>query len=97
MQCAEYDYIAQAFEDNIRKNRSNISNWLKYAQWEESLKEVQRARSVYERALDVEHRNVTIWLKYAEMEMRLIRKLLLFYFNNKPLIIYCFIAATNVT
>lgn len=29
-----------------------------------------RARSIYERALDNDHRNVSIWLKYAEMEMR---------------------------
>lgn len=58
------------FEDNIRKNRAVISNWIKYAHWEESQKEIQRARSIYERALDVDHRNVTIWLKYTEMEMR---------------------------
>ncbi|XP_077367599.1 crooked neck-like protein 1 [Festucalex cinctus] len=60
----------KAFEDNIRKNRTIISNWIKYAQWEESLTEIQRARSIYERALDVDHRNVTLWLKYAEMEMK---------------------------
>ncbi|KAG5879664.1 hypothetical protein JTB14_021467 [Gonioctena quinquepunctata] len=58
------------FEDNIRKNRTFITNWLKYAQWEESQKEIQRARSVWERALDVDHRNITVWLKYTEMEMR---------------------------
>lgn len=29
-----------------------------------------RARSVFERGLDVDHRNITVWLKYAEMEMR---------------------------
>jgi len=58
------------FEDNIRKNKSTVSNWLKYAGWEESQKEIQRARSIYERALDMNHRNVTIWLKYAEMEMK---------------------------
>ncbi|KAF7269393.1 hypothetical protein GWI33_017576 [Rhynchophorus ferrugineus] len=58
------------FEDNIRKNRTVISNWIKYAQWEESQKEIQRSRSVWERALDVDHRNITIWLKYTEMEMR---------------------------
>uniref|UniRef100_A0A673HY91 Pre-mRNA-splicing factor Syf1/CRNKL1-like C-terminal HAT-repeats domain-containing protein n=1 Tax=Sinocyclocheilus rhinocerous TaxID=307959 RepID=A0A673HY91_9TELE len=58
----------KGFEDNIRKNRTVISNWIKYAQWEESLKEVQRARSIYERALDVDHRNITLWLKYAEMK-----------------------------
>ncbi|XP_026478557.1 protein crooked neck-like [Ctenocephalides felis] len=60
----------KTFEDNIRKNRIVISNWIKYAQWEESQKEIQRARSIYERALDVDHRNITIWLKYTEMEMR---------------------------
>uniref|UniRef100_UPI00358F3A2E crooked neck-like protein 1 n=1 Tax=Myxine glutinosa TaxID=7769 RepID=UPI00358F3A2E len=60
----------KTFEDNIRKNRTVISNWIKYAQWEDSLKEIQRARSIYERALDVDHRNVTLWLKYAEMEMK---------------------------
>jgi hypothetical protein len=27
-------------------------------------------RSVYERALDCEHRNIPLWLKYTEMEMR---------------------------
>lgn len=60
----------KGFEDHIRKNRTVISNWIKYAQWEESLKEVQRARSIYERALDVDHRNIALWLKYAEMEMK---------------------------
>ncbi|XP_063025293.1 crooked neck-like protein 1 [Melospiza melodia melodia] len=60
----------KAFEDNIRKNRTVIRNWLKYAQWEESLKEIQRACSIYERALDVDYRSVTLWLKYAEMEMK---------------------------
>ena len=28
------------------------------------------ARSVFERALDVDHRNITVWLKYSEMEMK---------------------------
>lgn len=58
------------FEDNIRKNRTVMPNWIKYAEFEESQKEIQRARSVYERALDVDHRNITVWLKYAEMEMK---------------------------
>ncbi|KAG9509231.1 Crooked neck-like protein 1, partial [Fragariocoptes setiger] len=59
------------FEDNIRKNRMTVSNWLKYAAWEESQQEIRRARSVFERALDVfGSRNITIWLKYIEMEMK---------------------------
>ncbi|CAG9533855.1 unnamed protein product [Cercopithifilaria johnstoni] len=58
------------FEDNIRKNRSQIANWVKYAKWEENIGEMQRARSVFERALDTDHRSITLWLQYAEMEMR---------------------------
>ncbi|KAL1399013.1 hypothetical protein pipiens_002275 [Culex pipiens pipiens] len=60
----------KTFEDNLRKNRMVVSNWIKYAQWEESQKEIQRARSIWERAIDNDHRNITIWLKYAEMEMK---------------------------
>ncbi|XP_023331526.1 crooked neck-like protein 1 [Eurytemora carolleeae] len=58
------------FEDAIRKNRSVMSNWIKYATWEESQGSLDRTRSVYERALDVDHRNIGLWLKYTEMEMR---------------------------
>ncbi|CAF0939521.1 unnamed protein product [Rotaria sordida] len=57
-------------EDAIRKNRLKMVNWVKYAHWEESQQEIQRARSIWERALDVDYRNIAIWLKYAEMEMR---------------------------
>ena len=58
-------------EDKIRRNRTAIGNYLKYAKFEEGLEEWPRARSIYERALDVEPRNQVLWLKYAEMEMRL--------------------------
>lgn len=68
---ADYQHRKRkTFEDGLRKNRMIVSNWIKYAQWEESQKEVQRARSIWERAIDNDHRNITIWLKYAEMEMK---------------------------
>src|SRR6218665_2409491 len=60
----------KAFEDNIRKNRLALSNWVKYARFEETQNEIHRARSVFERALDVDPRNVRVWLKYSQMEMR---------------------------
>ena len=60
----------KSFEDNIRKNRVVMTNWLKYAKWEEKQNQIDRARSIYERALDIDHRNITLWLKYAEMEMK---------------------------
>ena len=58
------------FEDVLRRNRTAIGVWVKYAKWEESQQDFPRARSVYERALDVEYQNHSLWLKYAEMEMR---------------------------
>ncbi|EER93674.1 hypothetical protein BDA96_01G144500 [Sorghum bicolor] len=58
------------FEDVIRRVRWSVSAWVKYARWEEQQRDFARARSVYERALDVAHRDHTLWLKYAEFEMR---------------------------
>ncbi|CAN1751072.1 Crooked neck-like protein 1 [Linum perenne] len=58
------------FEDLIRRVRWNISVWVKYAQWEESQKDFSRARSVWERALEVDYRQHTLWLKYADFEMK---------------------------
>ena len=59
------------FEDEARRvGRWNASAWIKYAQWEEQQKDFRRARSVWERALDTDHRNISVWLKYVEMEMR---------------------------
>ncbi|KAL7437176.1 hypothetical protein ACHAXM_005476 [Skeletonema potamos] len=58
------------FEDNIRYRREHIGNWVKYARFEEENREFERARSVFERALEVEVRNPELWLRYAELEMR---------------------------
>ena len=57
-------------EDTIRRVRWNAGAWAKYAAWEERQGDLRRARSVYERALDVDARNATMWRRYAEMEMR---------------------------
>jgi len=43
---------------------------VRYAQWEENLKEFARARSVFERGLEIDYTNKSLWLKYAEMEMK---------------------------
>ena len=57
------------FEDIIRRSRHQIGTWIKYAKWEEAQQEFRRARSIYERALQVEYQNVNLWLKYIEMEI----------------------------
>ena len=58
------------YEDNIRYRREDIGNWVKYARFEEENKELERARSVFERALEVDHRSAELWLRYAEFELR---------------------------
>jgi crooked neck len=58
------------FEDYVRRNRINMSNWMRYAQWELEQKEFKRARSVFERALDVDATSVVLWIRYVEAEMK---------------------------
>ncbi|RMD40823.1 hypothetical protein DV735_g4294, partial [Chaetothyriales sp. CBS 134920] len=58
------------FEDYVRRNRLNMNNWMRYAQWELDQKEYRRARSVFERALDVDSTSVVLWIRYIEAEMK---------------------------
>ncbi|RDA85975.1 hypothetical protein CP532_4850 [Ophiocordyceps camponoti-leonardi (nom. inval.)] len=58
------------FEDYVRRNRVSLHNWTQYAQWELEQKEFARARSVFERALDVHPHNVQLWIRYIEAEMK---------------------------
>ncbi|KAL7150476.1 hypothetical protein ABFS83_05G114400 [Erythranthe nasuta] len=58
------------YEDLIRRVHWNKGVWIKYANWEESQKDFDRARSVWERALEVDYRDHTLWLKYASFEMK---------------------------
>ncbi|KAL9630702.1 MAG: hypothetical protein Q9164_006285 [Protoblastenia rupestris] len=58
------------FEDYVRRNRVNMNNWMRYAQWELEQKEYRRARSIFERALDVDSTSVILWIRYTEAEMK---------------------------
>ncbi|OLN92896.1 Pre-mRNA-splicing factor CLF1 [Colletotrichum chlorophyti] len=58
------------FEDYVRRNRVNLNNWMRYAQWELEQKEFARARSIFERALDVHPNEVRLWIRYIESEMK---------------------------
>ena len=58
------------FEDYVRRNRINMNNWMRYAQWELEQKEFARARSIFERALDVDSTSVVLWIRYVEAEMK---------------------------
>ena len=59
------------FEDRLRRTRTNMSTWIKYAAWEASQGEMDRCRSVYERALDVDSHHLPLWLRYTEQELKM--------------------------
>ena len=50
------------YEDALRRNRLNTGQWIRYAVWELDQREFDRARSVFERALDVDSTNVPLWI-----------------------------------
>lgn len=56
------------FEDYVRRNRVNLNNWMRYADWELEQKEFARARSIFERALDVHPNEIKLWIRYIESE-----------------------------
>ncbi|MCH83553.1 crooked neck-like protein 1-like [Trifolium medium] len=59
------------FEGLIRQVGWNLRVWIKYARWEESQPRLDRARSIWERALErFQYKDSMLWLKYAEFEMR---------------------------
>ena len=67
----EYTYrTRKEYEEKVRMQKHHIGAWIKYAEWEANLGEFARARSVFERGIDVDFQNNALWLKYAEMEMR---------------------------
>jgi crooked neck len=68
---AEYHYSKRKkFEERIRMVRDHAPLWIRYAEWEERQNEFERARSIFERAIDLDFRFPSLWIRYAEMEMR---------------------------
>ncbi|KAL6450711.1 CLF1 Pre-mRNA-splicing factor CLF1 [Candida maltosa Xu316] len=58
------------FEQHIHKNRLNLGQWLRYARWEvENNHDFPRARSIFERALDVNIQHIPFWVQYIELEL----------------------------
>lgn len=58
------------FEDRLRRNKHSMSCWVQYADYESKQQEYERARSVFERAIQIDYTNSAIWLKYCEMEQK---------------------------
>ena len=58
------------FESQVQRHRAQMGIWSRYALWEASLKEFDRARSIFERALQFNYKDEMTWAKYGEMEMK---------------------------
>jgi crooked neck len=58
------------FEDQCRHNMHSGGLWCRYALWEASQNEFDRARSIFERFLEIDYKDESVWLKYGEMEMK---------------------------
>ncbi|RCK62447.1 Pre-mRNA-splicing factor CLF1 [Candida viswanathii] len=58
------------YEQHIHKNRLNLKQWIRYAKWEvENNHDFARARSIFERALDVNVQHIPFWVQYIELEL----------------------------
>lgn len=58
------------YEQHLNKNRLNYGQWMRYARWEiEHNHDFKRARSIMERALEVNVQHVPFWVRYIEMEL----------------------------
>lgn len=61
------------FENKIRRERHQLGVWVRYALWEESQggpESGPRARSIFERSLDVSPYHAPLWIAYADFELR---------------------------
>lgn len=58
------------WEEALRRNRLDLRQWMRYAQFEWDQKEFERGRSIYERALTVDHSFVPLWIRYVQNELR---------------------------
>ena len=61
----------QEFESNIRRMRTDMNRWIRYATWEASQGEMDRCRSIYERALDVDPHSQPLWIRYTDQELKM--------------------------
>ncbi|EPQ31196.1 uncharacterized protein PFL1_01384 [Pseudozyma flocculosa PF-1] len=58
------------FEESVGRMRSDMNRWIKYATWEAGQGEMDRCRSIYERAIDVDPQSAPLWIRYTEQELK---------------------------
>ncbi|CAG98595.1 Clf1p [Kluyveromyces lactis] len=58
------------YETVLKRNRLDLRQWMRYAQFEFDQKDIRRARSIYERALLVDHGFIPLWIQYIDSEIK---------------------------
>ncbi|QLL31976.1 hypothetical protein HG536_0C01440 [Torulaspora globosa] len=59
------------YETYLKRNRLDMGQWIRYAQFEIEQHDIRRARSVFERGLLVDGGYVPLWVRYIDAEVKL--------------------------
>lgn len=60
----------KGYEDALRRSRGNVNTWISYGVWEAEQQDFRRARSVFERAIEVDYEKTEVWNKYLDIEIK---------------------------
>ena len=52
------------YEGYLKRNRLDMGQWIRYAQFEIEQHDMRRARSIFERALLVDSSFIPLWIRY---------------------------------
>ncbi|AMD18977.1 HBR076Cp [Eremothecium sinecaudum] len=58
------------YEDVLKRNRLDLRQWIRYAEFELQQHDIRRARSVFERALLVRSDYIPLWVRYIDSELK---------------------------
>lgn len=58
------------FESYLKRNRLDLRQWLRYARFESEQRDMQRARSIFERCLLVDINHIPTWIAYIDLELK---------------------------
>ncbi|EJS42716.1 clf1p [Saccharomyces arboricola H-6] len=58
------------YEGYLKRNRLDVGQWIRYAQFEIEQHDMRRARSIFERALLVENSFIPLWVRYIDAELK---------------------------
>ncbi|CAI4046449.1 hypothetical protein N7582_003813 [Saccharomyces uvarum] len=58
------------YEGYLKRNRLDMGQWIRYAQFEIEQHDMRRARSIFERALLVDNSFIPLWVRYIDAELK---------------------------